>query len=83
MHLWYFFAFMSRLECPLTELLLAGVCYQKKWRQVEAVRSQVAQKSSRPKSCRPKLVMSPEILSHVTRNFNECLILKKSNNRKE
>lgn len=29
---------------------------------------QVARKSSRPKSCRPKVfVMSPEILSHVAR----------------
>ena len=38
---------------------------------------QVARKSSRPKSCRPKpescrpkfIVMSPDILSHVARNF--------------
>ena len=28
-------------------------------------------------------VMLPEIHSHVARNFIECLILKKSNNRKE
>ena len=46
-------------------------------------------KSSCPKVISPEVmspetrVMSPEILSHVTRNFNECLILKKSNNRKE
>ena len=46
------------------------------------------------RSSRPKLislevmspgtrVMLPEIHSHVARNFIECLILKKSNNRKE
>ena len=43
----------------------------------EEVTGQVARKSSRPKSyrpeiklCRPKyIVMSPEILSHVARNF--------------
>ena len=43
---------------------------------------QVARKSSRPKSCRPKpescrpkfIVMSPDILSHVARNF---IMLKK------
>ena len=42
-----------------------------------AVTGQVAQKSSRPKSCRPEpesccpkfTVMSPEILRHVARNF--------------
>ena len=40
-----------------------------------ALYGQVARKSSRPKSCRPKfIVMSPDILSHVARNF---IMLKK------
>ena len=49
--------------------------------------SHLARKSSRPKSYRPKpesrcpkyIVMSPEIPSHVARNFIECINLKKSN----
>ena len=46
-------------------------------------------RSSRPKVISPEVmspgtrVMLPEIHSHVTRNFIECLILKKSNNRKK
>ena len=46
-------------------------------------------RSSRPKVISPEVmspgtrVMLPEIHSHVARNFIECLILKKSNNRKE
>ena len=54
------------------------------------VTDQVARKSSRPKSgrpepepCCPKLIVMRLILSHVARNFIECLIMKKSNNRKE
>ena len=54
---------------------------------VRTVTGQVARKSSRPKSCRPKpescrpkyIVMSPDILSHVARNFIDCINLKKSN----
>ena len=46
-------------------------------------------RSSRPKVISPEVmspgtrVMSPEFLSNVARNFIECLILKRSNNRKE
>ena len=51
------------------------------------VTGQVARKLSLPKSYRPEpesyrpkyIVMSPEILSHVARNFIECINLKKSN----
>ena len=51
------------------------------------VYGQVTQKLSRPKWCRQKpescwpkfIVISPEILSHVARNFIERLNLKKSN----
>ena len=50
------------------------------------VYGQVAQNSSRLKSCCPKpescclkfIVMLPEILSHVARNFIKCLNLKES-----
>ena len=50
------------------------------------VTGQVAQKSSCPKSYRPEpelccpkyIVMSPEIQSHVARNFIEYINLKKS-----
>ena len=52
----------------------------KPWERVHMVYGQVARKSSRPKSCRPKpesccpkfIVMSPEILSHVARNPKSC-----------
>ena len=67
--------------------MLFHYLYTKFWQ----VTGQVARKSYRPKTCRPEpescrpkfMVMSPEILSRVARNFIECLIWKKSNNRKE
>ena len=80
---------------PLPGVFLeASLCYNRLAKQSfirflygAGVASQVARKSSRPKSYRPEpesccpkyIVMSPEILSHVARNFIKCINLKKSN----